>query len=104
MKKNSLILCLVFLGLYFSDLSLALRPEEVQSGHVWLFEDGKATDSTKNNLTGVFVGNPKAAKGVRGNALLFNGQNDGIRLPDSSHINTGGPWTNRTIRVLFNCS
>lgn len=93
----------VCLMMVITGLNLAIDPEDVVSGHVWLFEDGNATDSTKNNLTGTFIGSPKEAEGIYGMALSFDGQSDGITLPDSSHINSGGPWTNRTVKVVFNC-
>jgi hypothetical protein len=87
-----------------ANIGFAINPKDVQNGHVWLFEDGKATDSTKNNLTGNIVGNPGEAKGLNGNALTFNGVNDGIHIPDSNNINTGGPFTNRTVKIIFNCA
>lgn len=81
-----------------------LDPKDVQNGHVWLFEAGSTKDYTKNNLTSNVVGNPKETKGVVGDALEFDGQSDGIKPLNSAHINSGGPWTNRTIKIIFNCS
>jgi hypothetical protein len=99
-----LLSVLLAIGLLTASLSSGIEPEDVQNGHVWLFEDGKATDSTKSNLTGTFIGSPGEAKGLNGTALSFDGQSDGITLPDSQHINSGGPWTNRTVKIIFNCA
>ncbi len=85
----------------------AIDPETVADGHIWLFDEGAGNtveDSSKNNLNGTVQGNPGVVKGVIGDALEFDGSSDHITLPDSAHINTGGPWTNRTIKVIFNCS
>ena len=35
--------------------------------------------------------------------LKFNGTSDGIKIPDSNRINTGGPFPKRTVAALFNC-
>jgi hypothetical protein len=74
------MIILITIGLLMANLSFAkIEPEDIQSGHVWLFEDGATEDSTRN-------------------------QSDAIRLPDSAHINSGGPWTNRTVKIIFNCA
>ncbi|MFC1712252.1 LamG-like jellyroll fold domain-containing protein [Candidatus Poribacteria bacterium] len=85
----------------------AIDPETVADGHVWLFDEGVGNtveDSSKNNLNGTVKGNPGVVKGIIGDALEFDGASDYITLPDSANINTGGPWTNRTIKVIFNCA
>lgn len=97
-------ICLVF-GLIIANLSFAIEPEDVTDGHVWLFDDGEARDSTNNNLSGNIIGSPKSVPGLSGDALEFNGANDGIHIPDSAKINvTGGPWSDRTVMVVFSCS
>jgi len=70
---------------------------------IWNFDKGDAKDSSKKGLNGNIVGGVKAVKGVIGKALQFNGKNGGIKVPDSADINTGGPYTNRTIVAFFNC-
>lgn len=69
----------------------------------WTFNDGSAKDTSKKGLNGNFTGKPKAVDGIAGKALKFNGKSDGIKFPDSADINTGGPYTNRTVAALFYC-
>jgi hypothetical protein len=102
-KVRVIILSVVLMGLLAVGSSLAIEPGDVANGHVWLFEDGSAEDDSRNNLNGSIMGGPSEEEGVNGTALSFDGQSDGITLPDSSHINTGGPWTNRTVKIIFNC-
>ncbi len=80
----------------------AERDEATVAGN-WTFEDGTATDTSKNSINGEFVGNPKAVEGIVGKALQFDGESDGINIPDTPLINTGGPYTNRTIAAFFKC-
>jgi len=100
-----LISILVAIGLLIAGLSFAIEPEDVTSGHVWLFDGGEAADSTANNLTGTIVGAPEVVPGVNGDALKFDGVSDGVTIPDSAMINiSGGPWSNRTVMAIFNCA
>ena len=69
----------------------------------WDFNDGSANDASKKGLDGNFTGKPQAVDGISGKALKFNGKSDGIKFPDSVDINTGGPYTNRTVAALFYC-
>jgi len=80
----------------------AQRDEATVAGN-WTFNDGSANDSSKKKLNGNVVGDPKAVDGIAGKALKFDGEDDGIKIPDSADINSGGPYTNRTIAALFNC-
>jgi hypothetical protein len=99
---------LTVIGLLTASSGFAkLDPEEVDNGHVYLFEDvngGTVKDSSKNNNNGTIRGNPKPVKGINGTALKFDGKDDAVHIPDSPHINSGGPWQNRTIKVVFNCA
>ena len=70
---------------------------------IWDFNSGNAKDASKKGVNGNLVGKPKVVDGIAGKALQFNGKDDGIKLPDSADINTGGPYTNRTVAALFNC-
>lgn len=70
---------------------------------IWDFNAGNAKDSSKKGVNGNFTGKPQAVDGIAGKALQFNGKSDGIKLPDSADINTGGPYTDRTVAALFNC-
>ena len=80
----------------------AQRNEGTVAG-IWTFDDGSATDSSNQKLNGVIVGKPEQVKGIVNDALRFNGKSDGIRIPDSNRINTGGPFPNKTIATFFNC-
>jgi hypothetical protein len=99
---------LVAIGLLMAGLSSAkIDPETVANGHVWLFDDVEGNtvgDDSENSLVGTIQGNPNPVEGLNGGALEFDGQSDAIKLPDSAHINSGGPWTNRTVKIIFNCS
>lgn len=100
-----IVLMSIIFGLLIAGLSLSLDPEKVEDGHVWLFDNGSAEDVTKNNLDGSIQGDPKQVKGLYGDALRFNGSNDGVIIPDSDFINiTNGPWPNRTVIAVFNCA
>lgn len=94
-----LILCIVLL---FVPQANAQRDEGTVAAN-WTFNDGSAKDSSKKGLDGNFAGKPQAVEGIAGKALKFNGKSDGIKIPDSVDINTGGPYTNRTVAALFNC-
>ena len=70
---------------------------------IWDFNSGNAKDASKKGVNGNFTGKPQAVDGISGKALKFNGKSDGIKFPDSADINTGGPYTDRTVAALFNC-
>ena len=70
---------------------------------IWNFNNGNAKDSSNKGVNGNFTGKPQAVDGISGKALKFNGKDDGIKFPDSADINTGGPYTHRTVAALFNC-
>lgn len=80
----------------------AQRDENTVAG-IWTFDDGSANDSSNQKHNGILVGKPKSVKGIVGDALRFNGNNDGIRIPDSPRINTGGPFPKRTVAAYFKC-
>ncbi len=89
--------------LLFSISSTEAQRDEATVAANWTFNDGSAKDNSKKGVNGNFVGNPKAVDGIAGKALQFNGDNDGIKLPDSADINTSGPYTDRTVAALFYC-
>lgn len=95
-----LILYLIVLFL-LTGFCLALDPDNIANGHVYLFEDGSAKDYTKQNHNGNVTGNLKEEAGVIGTAVRFDGSTF-VHIPDSNNINTGGPFPNRTVLVVFN--
>jgi hypothetical protein len=84
-----------------------IDPATVSDGHVYLFEGVSGTtlpDDSANSNDGTLIGGPTAADGLTGAALQFDGEDDGITIPDSGNINTtNGPFPNRTIIAVFNC-
>ncbi|MHC4389498.1 MAG: LamG-like jellyroll fold domain-containing protein, partial [Planctomycetota bacterium] len=84
-----------------------IDPASVDTGHVYLFEDvsgGQVQDDSANSLAGTIVGDPQVVGGLKGDALQFDGVDDGVDIPDSQFINDpGGPWPNRTVVAMFKC-
>jgi len=97
-KISLYYIVLIFLSALVLDVNaVPLRPDAY-----WNFEDGTARDSSSRRLHGTLIGDPNSVDGLAGNALKFvRGQ--GIKIPDSRGINTGGPFRNRTVGVLFYC-
>ena len=98
------IFCIVlFLGVLLPITPTDAQRDEATVAANWTFNDGSAKDASKKGLNGNFTGKPQVVDGISGKALKFNGKSDGIKFPDSVDINTGGPYTNRTVAALFNC-
>jgi len=84
----------------------AARDEATAEG-IWNFDNGDAVDTSGKGVNGRIVGAPEVVEGIAGTALLFDGFNDGIKLPDSVGINAiaaPGFYTDRTIACYFNCT
>ena len=81
----------------------AQRDEGTVAG-IWTFDDGTADDTSDQNLNSTTVGNPESVNGIVGKALKFNGESDGIKIPDSPRINITNIFTNRTVAAFFNCN
>ncbi len=74
---------------------------------MYLLDDvnGDVPDDSANDLSGAVVGDPQLVAGLNGNALSFDGGDDGIHIPDSDFINvTNGPFPNRTVMAIFSCA
>lgn len=82
--------------------SFAARDEATVQA-IWTFDDGDAADSSGKEVNGTLVGEPEVVDGAMGKAFQFDGVDDGIKLPDSNGLNTGGPFMNRTIAAFFKC-
>jgi len=105
-KKLIFLFSFVLLLVLAGNAMAQLDPAAVTTGHVYLFEDvsgGQVQDDSANSLAGTIVGNPQVVDGIRGTALQFNGVDDGVNIPDSGNINTGGPYPNRTVVAMFKC-
>ena len=96
--------CIVLLlGVLLPIVPVDAQRDEATVAANWTFNDGSAKDTSKKGLNGNFTGKPKAVDGIAGKALKLNGKDDGIKIPDSADINTGGPYTDRTVAALFYC-
>ncbi len=93
----------LFLSMFLFCTSIDAQRDEGTVAGIWTFDDGSANDSSNQSLNGVIVGKPEQVKGIVNDALRFNGQGDGINIPDSPRINTGGPFPKRTVAAFFNC-
>ncbi|MYF98836.1 LamG domain-containing protein [Candidatus Poribacteria bacterium] len=105
LQKNNIICVQIFfcILLLLPVLRIdAARDEATVAGN-WTFDDGSANDTSKNGINGTFVGDPKSVEGIVGKAFQFNGESDGINLPDTPLINTGGPYPDRTVAAFFKC-
>ena len=106
-KLTFLTSFLLVLGLV-SNTMAQIDPATVETGHVYLLEDvndGAVSDDSANDNTGIIVGDPNLVDGINGKALLFDGVDDGVHIPDSNFINVNnGPFPNRTIIAVFNCA
>jgi len=84
-----------------------LDPSAVSTGHVYLFDDvtgNQLEDDSANSHTCNILGDPQVVAGLKGNALQFDGVDDGIEVPDSDFINVNaGPFGNRTVVIMFKC-
>lgn len=78
--------------------------DEATARAIWTFDDGDATDSSEHAVNGTLAGEPEVVDGIVGKALKFDGVDDGVKLPDSNGLNTGGPFMNRTIAAFFKCT
>jgi len=98
-----MIVCLIM-----ASLSFALDPASVTDGHVYLLDNISGTevpDDSANDHVAAVIGDPQVVAGLSGKALLFDGVDDGVHIPDSAMINaTSGPWSNRTVMAVFNCA
>ena len=81
-----------------------LDPASITDGNVYLFENVGADvpDDSANSLTANLVGNPQVVDGLKGNALQFNGVDDGVHIPDAATVNLS-TQQNRTVVAIFKC-
>ena len=106
MGKYRFIFLFSVLLMFIVAATYAARDEATVEG-VWSLEDPDAADTSGKGLDGTIVGDPEVVDGVVGSALLFDGIDDGVKLPDSVGINTIAQpnfYTDRTIACYFNCT
>ncbi|MFH1718381.1 MAG: hypothetical protein ABIF19_13590 [Planctomycetota bacterium] len=101
MCKKLIVLVSPILLLVLAGKAMAqIDPATVTTGPVYLFDNvsgNQLLDDSISNNTGTIVGDPQVVDGLKSKALQFDGVDDLIRIPDSPNINSGGPWTNRTV-------
>jgi hypothetical protein len=105
-KKLIFLVSPILLLVLAGNAMAQIDPASVGTGHVYLFDDvsgSELQDDSANNNTGIIVGDPQVVDGLKGKALQFDGVDDLVQIPDSPNINSGGPWTNRTVISLFRC-
>jgi hypothetical protein len=82
-----------------------MDPASVSDGHVYLMDNvsGNVPDVSANSNNGNLIGDPQIVAGLNGEALQFNGVDDGVHLPDAATINTS-THQNHTVIAVFNCA
>ena len=109
MYRILLSISLVSIGVLIAGSTLAeIDPQDVSTGHVWLFDDVKGNtveDDSANpaKVNGSIVGAPESVEGVNDKALKFDGISDGINVPNAASINLGS-FPSETVKVIFNCA
>jgi len=105
MYKKLVLVSLIFLLVLSGNALAQLDPTSVTNGHIYLFEDigADVPDDSANTHTGNLLGDPKVVAGLRGNALEFDGVDDGIHIPDAAGINTS-THQNHTVIAVFKCA
>ncbi len=88
---------------FFPIMHAAAQRDEATVAAQWSFDEGSAIDISGNNINGQIVGQPNAVEGIYDKALEFDGVDDGIKFPDTPFINTGGPYSDRTVSAFFIC-
>ena len=106
MAKYRFIFLFSVLLMFVAVITYAAKDEATVEG-IWNFDNGDAADTSGKGLNGTIAGDPEVVDGVVGKALLFDGEDDGVKLPDSQGINTipqPNFYTDRTIAAYFNCT
>ena len=105
MAKHRFTFVFSVLLMFIAVATYAAKDEATAQG-IWSLEDQDAADSSGNGLDGTIAGDPEVVDGIVGNALYFDGDDDGVKLPNSEGINTIAQpnfYTDRTIACYFNC-
>jgi hypothetical protein len=109
-NKLIYLVCLVFAlgvtGGAWANSLVKFDPATIETGHVYLFDnvsDSNLPDDSANSNTGNILGEPQVVDGLNGKALLLDGVDDGVHIPDASGINTS-THQNHTVIAVFNCA
>jgi hypothetical protein len=84
---------------------VGMDPASVSDGNVYLMDgvSGSLPDVSANSNDGNLIGSPQTVAGLNGEALQFDGVDDGVHLPDAATINTSA-HQNHTVIAVFNCA
>ena len=109
-NKLIYLVCLVFAlgvtGGAWANSLVKFNPATIETGHVYLFDnvsDSNLPDDSANSNTGNILGDPQVVDGLNGKALLLDGVDDGVHLPDATNINTS-THQNHTVIAVFSCA
>ncbi|MHC4560633.1 MAG: fibronectin type III domain-containing protein, partial [Planctomycetota bacterium] len=104
-KKLFFLVSLILLLALAGNAMAQLDPASITDGNVYLFENvgTDVPDDSPNGHTANLVGNPQVVDGLKGNALQFNGVDDGVHIPDAATINLS-THQNRTVVAIFQCA
>jgi hypothetical protein len=104
-KKSFYFISLVLVLSIACNAMAQLDPASITDGHVYLFEDvgTDVPDDSANTHTANLIGSPQVVDGLKGNALEFNGIDDGVHIPDAAAINMS-THQNHTVIAVFKCA
>jgi len=102
-RLSCLTLTLIMLA-WAGNAAAQIEPGTVTDGHVYLFENVGADvpDDSPNGNTANLIGDPQIIDGLKGQALQFDGVDDGVHIPDSAMINLS-THQNHTVVAVFKC-
>jgi len=82
-----------------------IDPASISDGNVYLMDNVSTDvpDESANSNNGNLIDSPQPVAGLNGDALQFDGVDDGVHLPDAATINTS-THTNHTVIAVFNCA
>jgi len=91
MRLVTVLIGLSALGLLVCVSSYANLTEGVVGA--WTFNDGTARDLSGNGNNGEILDEPEVVKGKFGNALEFDGSDDGVEIQDNEKLQITEPFT-----------
>ena len=95
--------------IFIFSLALSIRVDgAIDPVFVWKFNQSSGTVAieSKTGHDGIILGSPQWVErpvddDVGNKALRFDGINDYVSVPNHNLINTGGPWSSKTIVIIF---
>jgi parallel beta-helix repeat protein len=92
---SSIIVALLFLGLFVFAFTLNIQPAKAQSGTIYIMPDGSVTPSTANittsdNVTYTFTGNNYLPIIVQRSNIIINGKGHTLQVPGGTGFSLSG--------------